>query len=279
MANLHALPPVNRADLLRQRKALVARARARRARSAEARRRGGYQPPNAARLAYTASLRKLVARMWTVVLEGYASRVREVAAREDDLRSATSTLAGEVRVKLFKIITEQAPAIVDRAAAQVSTHNLRESKRVLGIDPRIDPGSAMVLDDFRRENVRLITSIAEQQLSEVEGVISESFGLRVEEISTKLQERFGVTESRGDLIARDQTLKLNGQLTKVRQQAAGIAEYIWTTSKNENVRPEHDAREGQRFRWDTPPEDGHPGEPIQCCCTAYPVVPGLDEST
>jgi uncharacterized protein with gpF-like domain len=68
--------------------------------------------------------------------------------------------------------------------------------------------------------VRLIRSLAEDQLARAESVIQENFGVRAEVLSAKLEAEFDVTESCANLIARDQTLKLNGQLTKVRQQGA-----------------------------------------------------------
>lgn len=276
MANLqNALPLKTAADRARRRKALVARSKTRHITSAARRRAHGYQEPTAAKLAYTSAMRKLVKRMWDVVMIDYADVIKAHAVREDDLRK--THVIGDVRVQLYKLVADVAPGVVGKVAAQVDAHNIRESKRVLGIDPRLDPGTTGVLDAFRSENVRLIRSIADQQLEEVEGVLRENFGLRIEELSSLLQERFGVTESRGDLIARDQTLKLNGQLTQTRQVAAGINEYIWTTSRDERVRPEHEERDGQTFRWDVPPEDGQPGEPICCRCTAFPLISGLDE--
>ncbi len=103
--------------------------------------------------------------------------------------------------------------------------------------------------------------------------------MRVEDLADLLQGRTGVAESRAMLIARDQTTKLNGALNEIRQTEAGVTSYTWSTSLDERVRDEHSEREGEVFDWDSPPEDGHPGEPIQCRCVAIPVVEefaGLD---
>ena len=66
--------------------------------------------------------------------------------------------------------------------------------------------------------------------------------------------------------------KLNGQLTMLRQSAYGVEAYIWRTSLDERVRQMHADRDGERFEWSTPPEDGHPGMPIQCRCVAEPDI-------
>ncbi len=108
-------------------------------------------------------------------------------------------------------------------------------------------------------------------------VINENFGLRHEELSAKLEAAFGVSQARADLIARDQTLKLAGDLTHIRQTQAGITSYVWTTSGDERVREEHAVLDGETFEWRSPPEVGHPGQDFNCRCTAYPIVPGFEE--
>jgi SPP1 gp7 family putative phage head morphogenesis protein len=121
-------------------------------------------------------------------------------------------------------------------------------------------------------------------LSEIEKLLERGEGLSVEVLRERIEERFGVTESKADLLARDQTLKLNGQLTERLQVSAGIEEYFWTTSGDERVRESHAALDGTRQRWDEPPvvsDDGrseHPGGDYQCRCTAFPVLPELEET-
>ena len=73
-------------------------------------------------------------------------------------------------------------------------------------------------------------------------------------------------------IARDQTNKATGQLTEIRQRQLGVEGYRWSTSKDERVRPRHVAREGQYFRWDSPPEGGPPGAEVLCRCVGIPVL-------
>lgn len=124
-----------------------------------------------------------------------------------------------------------------------------------------------------KANVDLITSIPEQYLDKVEEAVYEAManGLRHEEIISEIERIGGVTESRAKLIARDQVGKLNSDFSRVRQTDLGIEEYIWSTSGDERVREEHADLDGQTFRWDDPPPDGHPGEAIQCRCVATPI--------
>ncbi|MES2384496.1 MAG: phage minor head protein [Pseudomonadota bacterium] len=61
--------------------------------------------------------------------------------------------------------------------------------------------------------------------------------------------------------------------------AAGSEGYIWTTQHDSKVRATHAVLDGTRQLWvvrpftDHPDFHGHPGEPAQCRCVAYPLAP------
>lgn len=237
-----------------------------------------------------AKLEGVIERLLFPALEVFASEgERGVRSLPDDPDARTradariptyiSSKLSAIELHLIEIFDEgELDNALEVIGKRVSTKNARELARVIGISIReADPGVAAFLDNFRAINVSRIKSLAGRELVEITQILerSEATGARVEVLRGAIQERFSVTRSRAALLARDQTLTLNSQITRVRQQNAGIVEYIWTTSGDERVRDEHDEREGKRFRWDTPPEDGHPGEPIQCRCTPYPVLPEL----
>jgi SPP1 gp7 family putative phage head morphogenesis protein len=210
-------------------------------------------------------LKRLIGDVWVMLIKG--NKLHQDALNDP------------LRVQVLEHVERSAPSLIGEIGKKVSGHNAREMRRIVGIDPRIDPGTGPVLDQFREENLRLITNLTEDMQNRVGAIVKDYLGGRVEDLTEELQDGLGFARARANLIARDQTLKLNGQLTRVRQQNSGISEYVWTTSNDERVREEHAAKDGQRFRWDNPPPDtGHPGEDFQCRCTAYPIIPGLDES-
>lgn len=141
-----------------------------------------------------------------------------------------------------------------------------------------------ILSTRLRDNVALITSIAPTALTQVQEVIGEGFrsGLRVEDLAKRIEERFGVAESRATLIARDQVGKLQGQLTEARNREIGATSYVWQVSGapdgDERVRDMHRELQGQTFRYDDPPvtnpqgDRNNPGEDFQCRCNALPVL-------
>lgn len=157
--------------------------------------------------------------------------------------------------------------------------NAHELARVLGIslDDIVDDPAA--LRDFRERAAKLIRSIPEQHLERVKALIEEahSSGMRVETLRKRLQAELGISKRRAELIARDQVLKANAEITRQRQIAAGVTRYEWDTSQDERVRAEHRALHGQVFMWDTPPvtnkkgDRNHPGTDFQCRCVAIPV--------
>ena len=174
-----------------------------------------------------------------------------------------------------------------RLFQQVDRENLRALEQrlpELSIAAVVSNGNAL-RDRWVRQNVNLIQVRPRVQRA-VEQVLAQPLdrGVRVEEIAAQLQERFGIEERRAALIARDQTLKLSGQLQEQRQTQAGISRYVWTTSGDERVRHDHAILDGTVQSWDAPPvvdqrtgRRAHPGGDFQCRCTADPVLDDLPE--
>lgn len=105
-------------------------------------------------------------------------------------------------------------------------------------------------------------------------------GQSQKQLAEFIRERVDETyKNRAKIIARDQVATLNGNLMQFRQREAGVDRYIWRTSLDDRVRDAHVQLEGQVFRWNDPPEEGHPGEPIHCRCWADPVFDELHEKT
>ncbi len=156
-------------------------------------------------------------------------------------------------------------------------------RTALGVDLFLDePFIENALGNYTAETTALIRNVSEEFIDQSERVVLQGLrrGIRHEEIAKQLvglKDKDGKPSlklramNRAKLIARDQTNKLNGKLTELRQASAGIREYIWRTVGDDRVRPEHRALNGKKFSWDDPPSVGHPGEPVNCRCFGEPV--------
>jgi len=250
------------------------------------------RPSRVAEAAYRADLDSVVKRITKAVQDKLVPMLkdnREIiemragdALPEDEIRRLLNQLRQQ-----HKVEPGSAAATARRTAERVRNtvdDRLRsEIRKSVGID--IKP---YMLDDSQitpalsravKENIDLITSIPEQYFDRVERHVVEAVttGTRHEVLARSIHEIGQSTFRRAQIIARDQTSKMNGSFNRIRQSSVGIDEYTWSTSNDERVRPTHVENEGKRFRWDTPPEEtGHPGDDILCRCTAIPYF-NLDE--
>ncbi|MEW5804904.1 MAG: phage minor head protein [bacterium] len=148
--------------------------------------------------------------------------------------------------------------------------------KVLSTEKWLEP----LVSSFVEKNVTLIKSIPADSLKKVEDMVRHTVerGVSTEALIQNIVDEFGLARNRAHLIARDQIAKYLGKMTELRQKDVGVTEYIWSTSKDERVRPKHAAVDGQKFSWDDPPAVGskgekyHPGQDYQCRCVALPVL-------
>lgn len=201
-------------------------------------------------------------------------------ARLDDASKTVRDVMRRVRAAAAAALPDAAIESVsrtmgDRTATFQKQQLDRQLNAALGVDvPFLDRSSRPRVEGFVHQNVQLIQSVPTRLLDEVEYQVLNAVGKdeRAETLADSLEDRFEVSESRAELIARDQVGKLFGQLNQDRQEGLGLTAYVWRTAMDESVRPEHADREGQSFEWGDPPEDGNPGEPIGCRCYGEPDV-------
>lgn len=91
------------------------------------------------------------------------------------------------------------------------------------------------------DNVRLIQSINEKLLDDVETVITKAInnGYSVRELTQELQKKFDATKWQAERIARDQILKYRSKVTIMKLSQLGITEAIWDTVGDERTRESH----------------------------------------
>lgn len=206
-----------------------------------------------------------------------------VGVRRDEYATIVSEVFGEIEIEFEQRIKKTKRAAAKKAANRTEEQNEKElsryTKQLVGIDVvQEEPWLADFTELFIEANVGLIESIGERMHGEVRELVegAAATGVRPESLAKDIEERFGVSESRARLIARDQIGKYNGMLSAARQQRLGVRSFIWRTSGDERVRESHRAKEGNTYEWQDPPADtGMPGEDYQCRCTAEPDLEAL----
>ena len=181
-----------------------------------------------------------------------------------------------------------AQAVLALEAARHSKRFIASAKSALGIDLNAvirDEDLIEYLLDSASANANLIKSLKNDTIKDIRRIVlaakREGFSSRTvareitERFNEELADTFDKAVKRARLIAEDQTNKLNGDLSRIRQEQAGIGSYIWQDADDRRVRPRHAEIDGNEYRWDEPTdaEGGlHPGGPVRCRCTARGVV-------
>lgn len=176
------------------------------------------------------------------------------------------------------------PKMLDRVTRDVNAQVSKYYSTIFRTNPPRGGQLAQTVAAFRQTNIDLVSKLGEDQVADLTSILEDANaqGLRHEEIAGLLEDRIGVGESRAKLIARDQTLKYNSSVHVAQAEAAGLTEFVWSTSHDGAVRPMHRELDGKRFRYDDPPvtndegETNLPGEDYQCRCQAIPVIPLFD---
>ena len=255
----------------------------------------GITPAFAVGISYNADLQRIVREVSKDINSQIMPLVRSLAPQyqrdsvpTDTIDTWVDVLTGALQLIKDKWSSQAFKDVSTRLANQFvrSANQVNEKKFDIGID--VFTGSQDLnnyLDASIFDNTRLIQSIPDQYLTQVESIVMTNVraGGRPAAIAKQLTKQLGVTEGRARMIARDQTAKINGDLTMKRQQNVGFEYFQWITSEDARVRDRHDdisdkvtAYGKGIYRWDNPPISDRgtpiiPGQDFQCRCIARPV--------
>lgn len=217
----------------------------------------------------------------------------------DDIISNINFVMGQIRIALQPSQQSLINSVLGIGLEIAAFNQVQYSKTmnsVLGVDVFLEePWLEPQLELFANQNSQLIENMTQNEIERVSGIIQRAIqeGANYESTVINIEKSFGITRRHARLIARDQTTKLNASLTKLRQQEAGVDEYIWQTAGDERVRADHRALDGKTCRWDDPTvyldkKSGkwlkrssiggtlvHVGTDVNCRCIAIPVIEGM----
>lgn len=133
-----------------------------------------------------------------------------------------------------------AQSTLSMAEAETTAAFVSSVNRAVGVDMTRMIGQAGIqdyLDAAVAENVALIKSISSDYFGKIEYAVLN--GMRSGESTTviakRIQKATGATYKRAKFIARDQTSKINADISRKRQLDAGITRFKWLTAKDVRV--------------------------------------------
>lgn len=256
-------------------------------------------PPSGPMATYAAALLDLDAELRALITReveaaGLAPTRTDAAADGDGPAPAETIKALLARLRKLAgdhlTLLRKPLALLKLVASRTSEHSAAQWSRQLralgvSLDDVAGPDLRAAIAAWRRQNAQLIRSLVQEKVQRVARAIEEHRGSRVETLARRIQEATGTGEGHARLLARDQTLRLYGQVTQERHRAAGITEYVWRASRDERVRRRHRELDGTRQKYAEPPvvdeasgRRAHPGGDFQCRCTADPILPGIDDA-
>ena len=242
----------------------------------------------------------------------------DAEGKEDQFFDKFRIFARSLRLKVSDIFEGEESTMLNRIrdfAFSLSGRNRaqwrKQKKTVLGTDfDESEPWEGELLSAWGQANFDLIQSLSNEYIKKLNLIVSDGVtkGETWDEIMIDLKKMHpNMTQARAKLLARDQAGKLNGLITQRRQEEVGVETYYWSTAGDERVRgnpagpwknavPSHFVMNGKLCQWGDRTvfsEDGgktwkkrfgkmpiaHPGEEIQCRCTAIPnFSPQVEEA-
>jgi len=236
---------------------------------------------------YVEAEMKIVESLLPEMVEAvWRNRLQKDSFNNDGLGDWLGSLVKKVENKIAKVLSPV--KAIEKTFTKVAKHVKEQFggifKSVFGAKPKAAKGEAVKLETMKNlwvnENLDLIKSVDRNVLDSVRRTLTEKVvaaadkKILMSELTAEIERLTGVSRTRAALIGADQVGKLHGRLARYKQMSEGIERYIWVTRGDSRVRPAHRVRHGVSYRWDSPPDGGHPGEAIRCRCVAQPCFDG-----
>lgn len=232
-------------------------------------------------------LRVLMTRRLRDLSKALSAAVRaELDTRSDSMEAAARISAVIEAVRRRWLVefpvgraTDDITTIAGRVDRFTTRRTARAVARVAPVDVSNIVANAGVIRPMHKawslSTVRLIVGLESRHFADVERLIAAAVteGKSTRTVTKVLQTRLQVSRRRANLIARNEIGNLNADITRSRMKDLGIRRFRWVTSADERVRPLHEEIDGQIFDYPNGhPTEGIPGQPINCRCTAEPIL-------
>ena len=236
--------------------------------------------------------------------------LRKIGADWNKLRKAYYLAQGNVPTEV-KIAIAQGSSIIQNKIANINEHlselqktgtipninfDTQLAAMLIDIDKQFkttipkDLQMPMTMTTFQKEVIRreytetLNKSIKDLTITSTERLRNKVIenvqeGYRASNLLGVIDAERGVSDRHALFIAKQETSLMVSTYRDSRYQEAGVQEYIWSTSKDSRVRPDHKKLDGKKFSFNDPPitdsitsARNNPGYDSGCRCIAIPIL-------
>lgn len=182
-------------------------------------------------------------------------------------------------------VTKACDAILADLGKQLISSTGSIAPEKIGLQPQISDRVREELRNGYTDNLDLgIQKFARERIPELRARVEQNafeFGGRTDRLAKIIEAEFGVSKRKAEFLADQETGLLVSKYRRAKYEAAGISEYIWSTSRDNRVRETHRALDGKRFAFatganvsepGTPARYCNPGEDWRCRCVPRPIV-------
>ncbi|MFC6487354.1 phage minor head protein [Nitratireductor sp. GCM10026969] len=237
-------------------------------------------------------LARLYMRTVRIWVSGTAERIKPAYGRALAEQRASDALvrdrAGDVEVEIEAVNNEAVRSVFtfrglfQQWAEQLQLWHMRRFVSALTYSTNVDLTTQLhpadvedTVEDVIARNMALIRNVSDQTRGRISDIVFRGLQNRTptREVAREIAKATGMARRRALNIAMDQTQKLSASLDQQRQLQVGMTRFEWIHSGKKHFRPEHLARNGEVFKWNSGVgRDDPPGQAPFCGCKAKGVL-------
>ncbi len=163
------------------------------------------------------------------------------------------------------------------------TYDFQSGLKSVAITPPIlTEASKLNLETDYTKNMKLyIKKWSEEHIEDLREVVEQNSkqGYRFDNLIDRIKKAHGVSQSKAEFLARQETALFTAKYRKERLGDIGVSNYKWSARSASLTRPDHWVLHGLIFSYESPPivdrksgRKGNPGEDYGCLCADIPVL-------
>lgn len=230
-----------------------------------------------------------VVRVWRVgVREQIFPAYKQALAEQIAIDKLMRDRVGSVETEIEAVDGQAVRAVLSFRglfrvwATRLQLWHMRRFIQTINYATKVDLSTQMqpvdvqeTLDDVLARNVALVRDVSDQARGRIADIVYRGLQNRTHtrEVAKQLSEALNLSRDRALRIATDQTQKLSSALDKDRQLQVGMTEFEWRHSGKKHYRPEHLARNGKVYAWNSEvAKKDPPGFAPFCGCKAKGIL-------